>query len=359
MPIEYTFTEPENVQCVLLKVPVVIAETGDAQVVVDNTFCLPELAKKVDHIDVMVQDLEADPVFTHRDESVWNISMANKWPHYFSLGKPSGRAFLTKVIVHGTLHKQIYYVNQDDIVKHVGEDVPFTKTVELDEPVPVVDVDDVVIQFHGKRADVNWDLVRASRLQQTGVVIIRIKAVEERQIYVQVCPSPEKCPKGVNVLRDPGFEQWVGNTPLLWGATNVFRTDGRSGSGAGLGLDPTLPSAVFQTSRRLSRNNMYRFCFYAKRLEVVPANCDFTLEAQITFYDANSILVDTQTQSWADEQVPTTFRQFCLNAGPVHDSASYALVRIAVQVPAPAAGATPNNCQVVVDDAALECVGGI
>lgn len=355
MPIEFTFAEPEMVRCVQIKVPVVLAETEEAQIVIDNTFCLPELAKKIDHIDAMVTDLEADPVFVHESESTWNMSISKKWPFHNQL--PAGRAFLKKIIVHGVLHKQIFFVNQEDTVKHVAEDVPFTKTIELAEPEPVIDVDDVIIQFHGKRVDVTWDLVRASRLQQTGVVIIRVKAVEERQIFVQVCPSPEKCPRDVNVLRDPSFEQWVGNTPLLWGATNVFRAAGRTGEfGAGLGLDPTLPSAVFQTTRRVMPNNMYRLCFWAQRLVILPANCDFTLEAQVQLHNAAGELIDTQSQSWSDEQVPTTFRQFCLNVGPIGEDVAFALVRIAVQVPTGVT--THNNCQVVVDDVSLVCTGG-
>ncbi|MFZ5634625.1 MAG: DUF3794 domain-containing protein [Bacillota bacterium] len=359
MPIEFTFAEPELVRCVRIKVPVVIAETEEAQVVVDTTFCMPELAKKVDHIDISVQDLEADPIFVHESESTWNISMSKKWPHYLTWGFPAGRAFLKKIIVHGVLHKQIFYVNQEDQVKHVGEDVPFTKTIELAEPEPVVDVDDVEIQFHGKRADVTWDLVRASRLQQTGVVLIRVKAVEQRQIFVQVCPSPEKCPKDVNILRDPSFEHWVGNTPLLWGATNVFRTEGRTGEfAAGLGLDPALPAAVFQTTRAVLPNFMYRLCFYAQKLPIVPPNCDFTLEAQVSFFDAAGNLIDAQSQSWADEQVPTSFRQFCLNVGPVAENTAFALVRIAMQVPAVTNTTPPNNCSVAIDDASLVCTGG-
>ncbi|MFZ5646204.1 MAG: DUF3794 domain-containing protein [Bacillota bacterium] len=353
MPIEFFFDEPTRVKCMKIKVPVVIAES-ETQVVVDTTFCLPELAKKVDHIDVMVQGLEADPVFVHESESTWNISMSKKWPHQFE-SVVAGRAFVKKVIVHGILHKQIYYVNQEDAVKHVGEDIPFTKTIELAEPEPVIDVDDVEIQFHGSKADVTWDLVRASRLQQTGVIIVKTKVVEHRQIFVQVCPVPEKCPKGVNILRDPSFEQWVGNTPLIWGATNVFRTTGRTnGFAAGLGLDPTLPAAVFQTTNRVVPGNMYRFCFWAQRLQILPPNCDFTLEAQVSFFDAESNLIDSQTESWDDTQVPTNWRQLCLDVGPVQEDVSYALVRIAMHVPV---GVTPpNNCQVAVDDASLICV---
>ncbi|MFZ5595754.1 MAG: DUF3794 domain-containing protein [Bacillota bacterium] len=356
MPIEYYYAEPEQVRCVKIKVPVVVAES-EAQVVVDSTFCMPELAKKVDHIDVSVRDLEADPVFVHESESTWNMSISKKWPHFFDHHIPAGRAFVKKVVVHGVLHKQIYYVNQEDAVKHVGEDIPFTKTIELSEPEPVIDIDDVDVTFHGTRADITWDLVRASRLQQTGVIMVKTKVVEQRQIYVQVCPSPEKCDKNKNILRDPGFEHWVGNTPLLWGATNVFRagdTLARTGTyAAGLGNDPTLPAAVFQTVKNVRPGNHYRLCFYAMRLEpaVGPA-CDFVLEAQISYFNAESELIDTQSQSWASSQIPTTYRQFCLNVGPIQEDASYALVRIAMQVPT----SVVNNCQAVIDDASLVCV---
>jgi len=358
MPIEFIFTEPEQVQCVLIRVPVVISETPEAQIIVDTTFCLPEMAKKVDHIDVMVRDLEADPVFVHESESSWNMSISKKWPHFWDHHLPGGRAFLKKIIVHGVLHKQIYYVNQDDMVKHVGEDIPFTKTIDLTEPEPVIDVDDVEFQFRGARADVTWDLVRASRLQQTGVILIRIKAVEQRQLYVQVCPSPQLCPQG-NLLRDPGLEMWVGNTPLLWGSTNVFRAEGTFARGtyaAGLGLDPALPAAIFQTTRAVRPGFQYRLCAQALRISPVTPNCDFTLEIQLQSFDASGVMIDTQAQSFSASQIGTTFRQFCVNVGPIMTGTAFGLVRIAMQVPS---GTTePNNCQVVVDDVTLECVGG-
>ncbi|MCL5058915.1 MAG: DUF3794 domain-containing protein [Actinobacteria bacterium] len=352
---EPIMVEPQDLRCMRIKVPVVLAEE-EAQVVVDTTFCLPELAKKIDHIDVSVQNLEADPVFVHETESTWNMSISKKWPHMAHF-MPSGRAFVKKVIVHGTLHKQIFYVNMDDAVKHVGEDIPFTKTIDLAEPEPVMDIDDVEIQFHGSRADVTWDLVRASRLQQTGVIIIRLKVSEQRQIFVAVCPF-EPCPTNRNLLRDPSFEQWIGDTPLLWGATNVFRASGelaRTGTfAAGLGLDPTLPAAVFQTTRRINPDFLYRLCFWARKLTPLPPNCDFTLEAQVTFFDADHNQIDVQSQSWSDDQVPTAYKQFCLDVGPANGDIAYALVRIAMQVPV---GTTPpNNCQVIIDDATLLCI---
>lgn len=36
-----------------------------------------------------------------------------------------------KVVITGTLHKQIFFVADDDIVHHMGEDIPFTTFVDL------------------------------------------------------------------------------------------------------------------------------------------------------------------------------------------------------------------------------------
>jgi hypothetical protein len=36
-----------------------------------------------------------------------------------------------KVVISGTLHKQIFFVADDDIVRHQGEDIPFSTFVDL------------------------------------------------------------------------------------------------------------------------------------------------------------------------------------------------------------------------------------
>ena len=77
MPIEYDLPVPDYLRCMKVKLPIVLAET-EAQVVVDSVAMVPELAKKVDHIDVMVMGLEADPVFVHEDESHWSMSFRKK-----------------------------------------------------------------------------------------------------------------------------------------------------------------------------------------------------------------------------------------------------------------------------------------
>lgn len=71
----------------------VLAETT-AQVLVDDTITLPLPAEKIDEIVASVRDL---------------------------------RCFViqNKVIFQGTLHKQIFFVDEDGFVRHVGVDIPF------------------------------------------------------------------------------------------------------------------------------------------------------------------------------------------------------------------------------------------
>lgn len=251
--------EPEELQCMKIKVPVVLAEE-EVQVLVDTTVTLPELAKKVDHIDGRVEGLEAEPVFIRESFSAWYPKIKKEWQNHFNgLGIVG---VLKKVIVSGVLHKQIYYVNQQDQVKHFAEDVPFTKMIELKKPQPVLDEDDVTVQFKKPKLDISWELVRASRLHQTAVIIIRIKVVEERQLYVQLCVPEIPCPG--NLLEDPGLEKWVeqwepwwnrlGHVPVFWHATANVDSTGKAHSGslaAELGVpEVTKTASIFQIVRR-------------------------------------------------------------------------------------------------------------
>lgn len=348
MPIEYMYEEMGKVRCMKVKLPVVLAE-AEAQVVVDSTFCMPELAKKVDHIDVMVQGLEADPVFVHENESNWSISFNKKWPNHWC-EKP-GRAFVKKVIVHGVLHKQIYYVNQNDDVRHVGEDVPFTKMIELDEPEPVIDVDDVMVTFPKAKVDITWELVRASRLQQTGIIMVRVKVVEERQLFVQVCPPLHKCPKG-NLLRDPNLEQWVGDIPLVWGGTNVAPSEqGRTGTGALLGVDPLRQANLFQYVRRVAEGNPYRLCFWV-RLADPACTANFNVTSMVVFYDAEGEVLTTDQDNIPGNSISGTYRKFCNDVVSAPEGTDYAQVFITFR---PETG-DGNTCQIIVDEVSFECI---
>ncbi|MGQ9823837.1 MAG: hypothetical protein ACUVSK_02370 [Desulfotomaculales bacterium] len=358
MPIQYEYAEPEMVTCMKLKVPVVLAEE-EAQVVVDSTTHLPELAKKVDHIDGRVKDLEAEPVFLHEHIGRWQVVIPREWNHHFK--QITGTvSVVKKVLVQGVLHKQIYYVNKDDNVKHHQEEITFSKVVELREPQPVLDEDNVSVQFPKPKLDITWDLIRGSRLHQTGVIIVRLKIVEERQIYVQLCPSPEVCPAG-NLLEDPGLEQWVGNVPVFWGATanvaptNIVHSGGRA---AELGTPTaTAEAAIFQTvrgDRIISPGRSYRLTFWAREnVTAVPVS-NFSLNVDVRFFNRNGMPIDGVSQSFPSTAIPdNAYQQYTLSTPAAPAGAATALVRFSF-VPG-----TTNTNTVKIDDVTFECIGGI
>ncbi|MEW6425352.1 MAG: SPOCS domain-containing protein [Bacillota bacterium] len=357
MPIQYEYMEPEMVLCMKLKVPVVLAEE-EAQVVVDTTTHLPELAKKVDHIDGKVQDLEAEPVFVHEHIGRWQVVIPKEWNHHFK-HITGAVSVVKKVLVQGVLHKQIFYVNKEDQVKHFQEEVPFSKVVELATPQPVLDEDNVVVQFPRPKFDITWELIRGSRLQQTGVIIVRLKIVEERQIYVQLCPSPEICPPG-NLLEDPSLEQWVGNVPVFWGATaNVAPTTvAHSGSRAAeLGTPTaTAEAAIFQTVRNpqaIGPGRTYRLTFWARENVTAAPVSNFSLNVDILFFNRFGQQVDGVSQSFASAAIPdNAYQQYTMNTPAAPVGTTTALVRFCF-LP----GANNTNT-VKIDDVNFECTGG-
>lgn len=356
MALEYFYREPENVLCVKVSLPVVLAEE-ELQVVVDNVTHLPELAKKVDHIDARLMDLDCRPIFVHEDGDRWiSIIEREGWDQFGWHFSAHGRQpVVKKLLVEGTLHKQIFYVNREDNVRHFAEDIDFAKEITLADPAPVVDEDNVFCRFWKRKIDVRWDLRGASRLSQTGVIIIRVKVVEERQVWVQVCPRREKmCPRGVNLLMDGGFEQWGSNTdPLFWGASNVVRSEeANTGSfSAELGADPGQDAAVFQTVNNVVPGFEYRLCFYAREnvAEVAPF-ASFTLEAELSFFDEAGAEIRSRRESFLATQIPDEgFRRFCIDATAPED-AQMAVVRFTF-IP------NANNTSMVkIDDVSLECI---
>jgi len=126
-----------QIRCARIKVPVVLAE-ADVQIMVDSVKCLPELAIKVDRVVAKVKDIEAEPVL-FRD--IFNPEIHRQTGNIV-------RSFekfesVRKVIVSGILHKQLFFVNRNNEVKHVSEDIPFSQVVDVDEIEAVEDPDNV------------------------------------------------------------------------------------------------------------------------------------------------------------------------------------------------------------------------
>ena len=315
MPIQYFYSAPDNVLCVKIKVPVVLAEE-EVQVVVDNVATLPELAQKIDRIDARLEDFEARPIFIHENGDRWiSVIEEEGWERFGWRWQEHRQPVVKKVLVSGVLHKQIFYVDKHDVVKHVGEDVPFSTHITLPDPQPVVNEEDVFTQIHGKKIDMRWELRRGSRVQQTGVIIIRIKVVEERQVFVQVCPRIDKrCVRGVNLLRDGNLEAWATDTtPVYWGASNVVRANG----GAQLGAVPNRVASLFQTVREnLVPTGTYRLCFDATEVlaQEQLGQVSFTLTAELIFFDRFGNQLEYVAQTYTPAQIQETPTRLCINA---------------------------------------------
>ncbi len=344
MPVQYFFSEVQPVKCIKIKVPVVVAE-ADVEVVIDSIMTLPELALKVDKIIASVRDLKGTPVFAEEMFS-GDVVVAQ-------LGERKRGHIVKKVVISGTLHKQIFFVNKNNEVKHTSEDLTFSKLVELKEPEFVENRKDVFVEFRNIDIDVNFELQRASRLHQTAVLSITAKSVEDRQIFVQTCPSPLECPAG-NLLRDGGIEVWANEfSPVFWGASNVRQTTtAHSGSfAADLGfLNVTLPGSLFQmVTRGIVGGRQYRLSFWVR--ENVVGTGNINLNAEVLFFDRNGLQIGIGSQSLTCATIPdNAYTQVQFITPRTEEKVASAMVRFSF-IP----GA--NNANTVkIDDVMLECV---
>lgn len=341
MAVQYYFNEVQPVHCLRIKVPVVVAE-ADVEVVIDSILTLPELAQKVDKIIASVRDLKGTPVFVEEDLS-GEIAVAQ-------LGEREKGYIVKKVVVSGTLHKQIFYVNKNNEVRHTSEDLTFSKLVDLEEPQVVEKRKAVSVEFKNIDIDVNFELQRASRLHQTAVLSMTAKAVEDRQIYVQTCPPPEERP----VIRDGGLESWANEfTPVFWGASNVRQTTtAHSGSfAADLGaLNVALPASLFQmVSRGIAGGRQYRLSFWVR--ENVVGTGNFTLNAEVVFFDENGIQIGVGSQTYTSAAIPdNAYSQVQFTTPAADENVASAMVRFSF-IPAAC-----NANTVKIDDVKLESV---
>ncbi len=350
VPSQFFFSETQPVQCIEIKVPVVI-EAVDIEQVVDSTITLPELALKVDHITASVRDLRGTPVFVDQ--------LASGDIVLVPIISPEREVYVKKVIVSGTIHKQIFYVNKNNEVRHFAEDLPFTKMQELRRSVKVTNRNDVFIQFHNIDVDINWELPRPSRLRQTAVIQLTAKLVEDRQIYVQVCPSPKVCPAGT-LIRDGGLEGWADPYhPIFWGASNVQQTTfAHSGTyAAEIGLiNPTLPGSLFQmTSHGIVSGRQYRLTFWVAE-DVNPLGINatavsaFDLTAEVVFFDRSGVQIGVGSERLSSTSIPDgAYTQVQFVTPVTSQNAQSAMVRFSF-IPAPG-----NTNTAKIDDVVLEC----
>lgn len=135
----------------LLKVDSVVGEDLVYETV-SPTFTLPITAKKIFRIQAKLQDVTAEA----RHDSV---------------------------TLRGTIHKQIYFVDEGDLVRHTREDIPFTTTINIPRARSGMDV-----MFRANVTVENAELIDAPsrKLSQTMVIEAFVKVTEALQIEVVV-----------------------------------------------------------------------------------------------------------------------------------------------------------------------------
>lgn len=159
----------------LVKVDLVVAE-NEKQLLIEDVVCIPEGAKKIFDIHAVVQDVECEII-------------------------PN------KVIIQGDLHKQIFFVGEDDCVLHRRADVPFSTFVDVPGAEP-----GMTCQPHVRVEHIKPTLLRETHdcpappngpygpdrdlnfaLRQKVVLQFFVKVSEEAQIRVKTCPKHDEC----------------------------------------------------------------------------------------------------------------------------------------------------------------------
>ncbi len=150
----------------LVKSELVIAEDVK-QLILEDVICIPEGAQKIFDINAVVKDLECEII-------------------------PD------KVVVKGNLHKQIFYVDEDDCVSLMRADIPFSTFVEVPGAEPGMNC-----QPHAAVEFISPTLVRETEdcpackgdddlffaLRERAVLEIFVKISEEVQLNVALCPK--------------------------------------------------------------------------------------------------------------------------------------------------------------------------
>lgn len=154
----------------LIKVGRVVGE-NTKQAMIENQVCLDIPAQKVQDIMAIITDLRHEVI-------------------------------RGKVLINGTLHKQIFFVGPNDVVRHQAEDVPFSAVVEVPNAEP-----GMTAQIHPAIEHVGWVLIHETAncplppydeecdhlfrvIEQRIVVELFVKVTETVQINVCVEDGP-------------------------------------------------------------------------------------------------------------------------------------------------------------------------
>lgn len=137
-----------EVETMLLKVDEVVAHVKDSETI-DADVTLPMDAIKVYSIMASIRNLR----YEIRDGTV---------------------------VVRGVIHKQIFYVDSNNLLRHFPEDVPFSIAVD----VPGAEPDMRAFVRARINGDIDWSLGRRNTVMQSVLVAVDVKVTQEVQLEV-------------------------------------------------------------------------------------------------------------------------------------------------------------------------------
>lgn len=133
----------------LLKLETVTGEST-AQILVENVFTLPINTIKIREIIASIRDLTTEVIEN-------------------------------KVIIQGVLHKQIFFIGEDNLEHHQAEDVPFSTFVDIQGTSPGMNV-----HVNTMIETILFELENSLALRQKVVIEFFVKVTQTEQLQVQI-----------------------------------------------------------------------------------------------------------------------------------------------------------------------------
>ena len=133
----------------LLKLESVIGE-NTTQILVENVFTLPISTIKIREIVATIKDLTTEVI-------------------------------CDKVIIQGTLHKQIFFIGSDNLEHHQAEDIPFSTFVDI-----IGTTTGMNVHVDAKIETILFELEDSTTLRQKVVIEFFVKVTETQQLSVQI-----------------------------------------------------------------------------------------------------------------------------------------------------------------------------
>ncbi len=176
-------------QTIVLDIFVKVSEVLQKEVVIDVSGTSIQVDKKLLKVEQVVADvteretINSDVELTIGAEKIFRIIS--------EITDEETDIENGKVIVRAVLHKQIFFVDQNGLLRHQREDVPFQIVANVPEAVKDMNVQ-VRLRLIG---DIDFDLIDKKKVSQTAVIEAFIKVSETEQIKVVLDVTFEKPPK--------------------------------------------------------------------------------------------------------------------------------------------------------------------